>query len=459
MPLGVGSELVGQDPAWTYQPCIAFYAAMVGLALYSLLEGALRSKPMRAFACFIAAQAALLYGYSLWGGMKELAATAMIALTASLVPVARDELRSIRRLVPFAIASAATLGVLSVTGMLWVGLLALPALALLARGPSRPLPPAVVAVGAIAVFAIPSIAVARQFIHYTTSNLLTQSERLGNLAHPIKLIQIFGIWINGDFRYTPAHDYTPTRILIGICAAAAIGGAVYAIRGRTIRVPLVAATCGIAALFLDVDSSPWLTAKALATGSVFMVLLALVAAGALLQSGRVVEGAALAIVLSGGVLWSNVLGYKGAWLAPRSQLTELQTIGKQFAGDGPALMTEYQPYGVRHFLRRLDPEGASELRYRLVPLIDGRVSTPASTPISISSVTPTSSSTGHMSCEHRRSKADRPPPINPSGKGASTPSGSGPRPAARRFSSTFRWDRIPSRRRCPPAASSRTPLP
>ena len=34
-------------------------------------------------------------------------------------------------------------------------------------------------------------------------------------------------------------------------------------------------------------------------------------------------------------------------------------------------MTEYQPYGVRHFLRDADPEGASELRRRRVPLLGG----------------------------------------------------------------------------------------
>ena len=34
-------------------------------------------------------------------------------------------------------------------------------------------------------------------------------------------------------------------------------------------------------------------------------------------------------------------------------------------------MTEYQPYGVRHFLRRLDAEGASELRRHLVALRGG----------------------------------------------------------------------------------------
>jgi hypothetical protein len=58
-------------------------------------------------------------------------------------------------------------------------------------------------------------------------------------------------------------------------------------------------------------------------------------------------------------------------LAPRAQLAELEQIGERFRGQGPALMTEYQPYGVRHFLRELDAEGASELRRRPVRLRDG----------------------------------------------------------------------------------------
>src|SRR5207249_11124661 len=88
----------------------------------------------------------------------------------------------------------------------------------------------------------------------------------------------------------------------------------------------------------------------------------------LLRSGRVVEAAVLTTFVAGGVLWSNVLQYHDAWLGPGSQLAELGPIGNRFAGDGPALMTEYQPYGVRHFLRKLDPEGASELRVRPAPL-------------------------------------------------------------------------------------------
>src|SRR5205807_3811754 len=42
-------------------------------------------------------------------------------------------------------------------------------------------------------------------------------------------------------------------------------------------------------------------------------------------------------------------------------------------GDGPTLMTDYQAYGARHFLRRGDPEGASELRRRFDYLTNGKL--------------------------------------------------------------------------------------
>jgi hypothetical protein len=184
------------------------------------------------------------------------------------------------------------------------------------------------------------------------------------------LIQIFGIWPTGDFRFTPS-DYTITKILIVFCAALAVGTAVYAVRRGVIRLPLITLVCAFAVLVLHERSSPWIVAKALAEASPFVVLMALVGAGVIFETGWRIEGAVAAALVTAGVLWSNALGYHAAWLAPRSQLGELQRIGERFAGDGPALMTEYQPYGVRHFLRRLDAEGASELRVRQDPLADG----------------------------------------------------------------------------------------
>ncbi|MHB8060638.1 MAG: hypothetical protein ACYDHO_07395, partial [Gaiellaceae bacterium] len=65
LPLGVGSRLLGTDPAWLYQPCIAFFAAMLALSLSSLLAPLVQSRRLRAAAAFFAAQAALLYGFAL----------------------------------------------------------------------------------------------------------------------------------------------------------------------------------------------------------------------------------------------------------------------------------------------------------------------------------------------------------------------------------------------------------
>jgi hypothetical protein len=373
LPLGIGAQLTGQDPAWLFQPCMAFFAATAALGLYSVLGGLVRSSALRAFAAFVAAQAALLYAYSLWGGIKEVAAAAMFALAAALAPARINELQSGRALVPFAVAAAATLGVLSVFGVLWMGPLALPALVMLVRRERRPLRPVVFGVAATAVFAIPSLAIARHFINaYSGVSLVEASQSLGNLVRPLKVAQIFGIWPAGDFRFTPS-DYTITKILIAFCALLAVCTAVYAVRRGAIRLPLIALVCVGAALVLQRESSPWIVAKALAEGSPFVVLIALAGAAVVFEAGWRVEGAIAAALVTSGVLWSNALGYHAAWLAPRSQLAELQRIGERFAGDGPALMTEYQPYGVRHFLRRLEAEGASELRAREDPLADGTV--------------------------------------------------------------------------------------
>ena len=119
--------------------------------------------------------------------------------------------------------------------------------------------------------------------------------------------------------------------------------------------------------------SPWIDAKVFAITSPAVLIAAMAGIAWLVRSGRRIEAGVAFLVISGGVLWSNVLAYHDVWLAPRSQLSELETVGQRFSGDGPALMTEYPPFGVRHFLRGLDPESASELRRRPMPQRDGRM--------------------------------------------------------------------------------------
>jgi hypothetical protein len=134
----------------------------------------------------VAGQAELLYAYGLWGGIKEVAAAAFIGLAAAVAPAAEEEASRGRQLVPFAVAGAATLGVLSVTGALWVALVAAPALVLIVRRLRRLWLPALVGIGALLVLALPSLAIARQFLHYASSNLLTRPERYGNLVRALR---------------------------------------------------------------------------------------------------------------------------------------------------------------------------------------------------------------------------------------------------------------------------------
>jgi hypothetical protein len=115
--------------------------------------------------------------------------------------------------------------------------------------------------------------------------------------------------------------------------------------------------------------SPWVEAKALAIASPAVVLLAVLGASMLVETRRLrLVGAAALVAIGAGVLWSNWLAYHDVKLAPRDRLEELAKIDDRFAGDGPTMINEYEPYGARYFLRKTDPEAPAELRRRVVPL-------------------------------------------------------------------------------------------
>ncbi len=203
-----------------------------------------------------------------------------------------------------------------------------------------------------------------------TSSPLTDASARGNLIGPLDPWQAAGIWPSGDFRLAPEHELVAYTLIATACAAAAAGLAWSIGRrapGPVLYVLGALAACAAAVLV----GSPWVGGKALATASPAVPFAAMLGVGWLAGSGRKVASGALALVIAGGVVWSNALGYGGVNLAPRSQLAELERIGELVAGEGPTLMTEYEPYGVRHFLRDSDPEGISELRRRTIPLRDG----------------------------------------------------------------------------------------
>ena len=119
MPVGIGHWLLSYDIAWLFQPYLAFLAAMLALTLYAILERLIYRPVLRAAAAFVAAQPAILYGYSLWGGVKELAGAWLLALIAALAPRALLAGRSARAGIPLAAAVATLVCVLSLPGGAW----------------------------------------------------------------------------------------------------------------------------------------------------------------------------------------------------------------------------------------------------------------------------------------------------------------------------------------------------
>jgi hypothetical protein len=367
IPFGTAQKLVGGDLAWVFQPYLSFLAAMLSLSLWEIAGGLLGGARSRALAAFIAAQPALLLGYALWGGIKEMTAAALIALAVALAPGALGE-GGARATLPLAVAAGALLVSLSPGGMIWLApmLLVLAALALARLDRRQALRRAIVFLAILALFAFP-LAITGVLLP-PTATPLTSSTDVSNLWHALKGVQVLGIWPASDFRLDPDSGVL-TAVLIALAILAALAGLWAAWRKRALAL-LLYATCLISCLALVLIGSPWVGGKALATASPIALLLVICGALALIDADRP-SGVALTAVLAGGVVFSSVLAYGGVSLAPYDQLHDLEEIGHRFAGQGPALMTEYSPYGGRHFLRTLDGESASELRSRSVSLRSG----------------------------------------------------------------------------------------
>ena len=371
IPLGVGSELVAEDPAWLIQPYMATLAVLLALAAWSLVGDVVRSPSIRAALMVVAAQPALLFGYYLWGGVKELAAAALIATTAALAGFALARPAEFGRLVPLAVSTAAVVGVLSGGGAFWL----VPILVVALVGFGREIPPRRLAARAggfalgVGLLALPVIIPGG--LLPPTSSPLGDDSALGNLFEPLDPLQASGIWPAGDFRLDTVGDWLSYPLIALALGLAAVGVA-WAWRRQAHGLLCAIAGAGVGCTALLVFGSPWVDGKALATAAPIVLLAALVGAVGLGTITRPWTGVALAVLVAAGVIWSSVLAYRDVSLAPRDQLAELEEIGAEIAGSGPTLMTDYSPYGVRHFLRGADPEAVSELRRREIPTMERR---------------------------------------------------------------------------------------
>ena len=380
MLIGVGHGLTGIDAAWILQPYMACCGAAIALCAYTLLKPLVSSPRICALAAFVAAQPALLYGYSLWGGDKEMAAAFLVILGATLLCqaiVKRPD--DPRRLLPLAVAAAALIQTLGVGASAYI---VPPLLVLIVvwgrragrRGLGRLARDLGLMAAATVALSLPVWITLSEFLSgrfggFFTSGNTTAEGKLGNLYQSLSGWQLAGIWPIGDFRLRAPT--VPSVLFITFAIIAALAAIWITIRRRQFTiVTYVAIALVAAAIYYLVGSTPWIVGKSLAISSP-AILTAAVAAGVLLWLRARWAGIIVVIVIGGGVIWSNYLGYHDATLAPRGPLAELQHIGGMLSGKGPTFVNEYEVYADRHFLRAGAPTEPAEYRPYTLALNDG----------------------------------------------------------------------------------------
>ncbi len=359
LPLGIGHAILGTDVAWLFQSSVAFMASMLALAIYVLAGQVLESRPLRAVVAFIAAQPAILFAYSLWGGIKEVAsAWILVTVAALLVPLLRER-TSLTAVVPAAVATAAAFSIMSFGAALWLLIPLLGALALvILQDRETALLRTATFTGVALVLSIPTLVVVGSFIG-PANDVLTSSNQLGILREPLDPLQVLGIWPTGDPRLTPS-DLGLTHLLLELLVVGLLAGLAVAALKRAWVPLLYFSGAAVGCLTATALGSPWLDGKAFAIASPAAVAFALIGALAAFQASALplkpnvwikLGGAVVAVAVATGVIWSTVLAYSGVDLAPRDRLGELQSIGDRIAHKGPTLTTDVQPYGADHFLR------------------------------------------------------------------------------------------------------------
>jgi hypothetical protein len=377
VPAAVMAKLSGQDPAWVIQSSMAVAAFAMSLLIFELVRDLVRGRATAAAIAVVGSLSSILLGYYLWGGTKEVVAAALLPLGPALGAYAMRLGWPRQVWVPLGVTSAAFLAELGPGAAVWLAptLIPLAVLVIRTHGRSVAIRIAAATFGLTVVLALPSLIAPNGVLNPLAETHYRAG--LENLTGPLNPLHIAGIWPSLDFRSDPSLKPAVLALAVLCLVLAAAAVLATAREGSGVGIPFASFAGGgaLGAIAVMLAGSPWIAGKAMATVSPALLAAAALAIALIWQRTDFrIEAATLAVVVGGAVVWSAFLAYRGVWFAPRDHYTELETIGQRFAGHGPALSTEVSSYGPRHFLRKLDPEGATDLRRRQVLLTGGRQS-------------------------------------------------------------------------------------
>lgn len=338
------------DPALLYQPFLAVTVAVAASALVALVLPGGGRAPLAALVALVAVASHLLFSFGLQGSIKELPFLAVLAVAAALGGRALTGPSPVRAAALAGLAAAALYAIYGLYALAWI----LPLLVLFAllarfalRIELREIGARVAAAGVVLLIGSAAL-IAPSIDYYSHHAVLEAQSELGPLGGPLRTIQIGGIWLAGDYRFTPPTSPGLSYLLNLFVVVAAAIGVRHALRAGRHGLVLLAGTLALAFAVGVPRGSPYADAKLMALLSPALLL---AACAWLAASGRavVVRRVALAGVV-GAVAVSDALAYRIALPAPMDRLEELDAIGERFEGRGPVLVNEFEEY-VKHFGR------------------------------------------------------------------------------------------------------------
>ncbi|MGH2850769.1 MAG: hypothetical protein ACRDLP_09155 [Solirubrobacteraceae bacterium] len=361
--LGGTAALVRVPDIWAFQPFNAFVLALASGPSWLFARRLRLEGPWAAAAALTATVPALVYAYELIGSIKEITAIPLILTLGGLVITHRSWLRGgARAAIPFAIVTAAGVSALGVAFGAWtviaVAVLAGVVLADRRWRPAELLRLAGLVVAGVAVLVICALPTWRHVGgSVTVAQAIVTSPNRGNLVSPLRADQVFGAWLAGSYQSLPVGGgLITTDLLIAVTIGACALGAIQVVRVRAHALAAWLALMVLLGVVLTRLGGTWSDAKTLVLTSPALIVLAWGGVAALRDLvGRRVA-VALALVLAGGVLASDAIQYHDTDLAPTARYDELASLGRRFAGHGPALFTDFDEYAL-YELRQLDIGG------------------------------------------------------------------------------------------------------
>jgi hypothetical protein len=355
------SGLLHTGPEVLYQGYLAALAGVTAVSL-STLAGRLLDARMAALGGLVGVSASLTYQFALQGSIKEMGTvatcTAALAIARHVVYQGID----VRGAVMAAVPLAALLDVFYSAAIPFVGAVALVAVVgaflVRRRPPDRRMAGALLlaVVTTFALAAPSSASIATSFRAASSAFVSGTAPSLGQLARPLPLSQISGIWLSGDYRLPilaqPAG--TLTAVLTALVFVLAVVGAVLGLRAREFGPAALLVAMGLVLAVVVPTVTPYAASKALAITSPAFAFDAFVGAAALFLAASRMRGVKRMLLRGGGlaagaciavsVLASDVIAYHHDNVAPTQRMLAIRQVAAHIGGRGPILWNEFEEY-------------------------------------------------------------------------------------------------------------------